>query len=540
MLSINKTGNILQVGVINRKMNETSTAKSAKKIMFAVMGSRVLGLVREMVLNAVFGAGKYLDAFYVAFRLPNLLRDLFAEGALSVSFVTTFSKKMETEGKPAAFRLASLVISSLCLIIGAITLVGIFGSEWLVHLIASGFYHEPGKAELTVQLTRILFPFIFFVSLAAVYMGLLNSLGSFGLPASASTAFNAVSIISGLAIGWLIDPHLGWKAIYGFAIGTVLGGIVQLIIQVPRSIRFGFHFRWMLDWKDSGLRQVLILTLPAVIGGAAVQVNVLVNTWFASYLENGTVTCLNNAFRLMQLPIGMFGVAIASVVLPAVSRSAAQTNMEHFREKISEGIKLALFLTIPASVGLAVLAKPIIAIIYQRGAFTAFATAQTALALQAYTIGLASYACIKVLAPPFYALDLPKIPVRISMTGIAFNIILNYLFIRVLNLGIRGLALSTSIVALINVLQLAFELRSRLGVYGQMVSFFIRIILSSTIMGLVVYGLKIFLEPRFNHFWGQLSLLFITISAGIVIFACMSWILKMKEIQMLLPILRKR
>src|SRR4030042_1149078 len=195
-------------------MNGTGTAKSAKKIMFAVMGSRILGLVREMILTAIFGATKELDAFYTAFRIPNLLRDLFAEGALSVSFVTTFSKKMETEGKASAFRLASLVISSLCIVIG---------------------------------------------------------LGSFGLPASASTAFNAVSIVCGLAIGWLIDPNLGWKAIYGFSIGTVLGGMVQLFIQIPRSIKLGFHYKWMLDWKDSGLKQVIILTLPSIIGGAAVH-----------------------------------------------------------------------------------------------------------------------------------------------------------------------------------------------------------------------------------------------------------------------------
>ncbi|HJX33734.1 MAG TPA: murein biosynthesis integral membrane protein MurJ, partial [Desulfatiglandales bacterium] len=350
----------------------------------------------------------------------------------------------------------------------------------------------------------------------------------------------AVSIICGLAIGWLIDPDLGWRAIYGFAIGTVLGGMVQLFIQVPRSIKLGFHYKWMLDWKDSGLKQVLILTLPSIIGGAAVQVNVLVNTQFASYLENGAVTCLDNAFRLMQLPIGMFGVAIASVVLPSVSRSAAQENMGHFREKISEGIKLALFLTIPASVGLAVLAKPIISIIYQHGVFTSYSTAQTAMALQAYTIGLAGYACIKVLAPAFYAIDLPKIPVRITITGIVVNIILSYLFIHILGLGIRGLALSLSIVALINFLQLAFELRSRVGAYDQMSSFFIRIILSSTIMGIAVYGLKILLEPRCIHFWGQLFMLAIAVCAGVAIFSFTSWILKMKEIHMLLPILRKR
>jgi len=242
----------------------------------------------------------------------------------------------------------------------------------------------------------------------------------------------------------------------------------------------------------------------------------------------------------MQFPIGMFGVAIASVVLPMVSRSAAQTNMAHFREKISEGIKLALFLTVPASVGLAVLAEPIIAIIYQRFAFTAYSTAQTALALQGYTIGLAGYACIKVLAPSFYAIDLPRVPVRITMMAIVLNIILNYTFIYVFKLGVLGLALSTSLVALINVLQLAFALRARIGAYGQMWSFFSRIALASATMGSVVYGLRILLEPRLPHFWGNLFLLIISISSGIAIFLFMAWVLKMKELHMLLPVLRKR
>lgn len=521
-------------------MGQASTAKSAKKIMIAVMGSRVLGLVREVVFSTVFGSSKELAAFVAAFRIPNLLRDLFAEGALSISFVTTFSKKMATEGKAAAFRLACQVISFVCVVLGAITLLGIFGSEWLVHIVAHGFFSDPEKAALTIRLTRILFPFIFFVSLAAVYMGLLNSLGSFGLPASASTAFNATSILSGLALGWLIDPDLGPRAIYGFAIGTVLGGIVQFLIQVPRSIKLGFHYKWLLDWRDSGLRQVLVLTLPSVIAGAAVQVNVLVNTQFASFLEDGAIPWLNYAFRLMQFPIGMFGVAIASVVLPSVSRSAAQANMAHFREKISEGIKLALFLTIPSSVGLAVLAKPIIAIIYQHGKFIASDTIQTAMVLQAYTVGLAGYACIKVLAPSFYALDLPRIPVRISIIGIAINIVLNSLFIFVFKFGVVGLALSTSLVALINVLQLTFALRSRIGVYGGMWGFFARIALSSTIMGLAVYVLRIILEQRLTHFWGNLSLVIISITAGVAVFLAVAWALKLKELQMLLPILRKR
>jgi putative peptidoglycan lipid II flippase len=226
--------------------------------------------------------------------------------------------------------------------------------------------------------------------------------------------------------------------------------------------------------------------------------------------------------------------------LPMVSRSAAQTNIAQFREKISEGIKLALFLTVPASVGLLVLAGPIITIIYQRGAFTAADTVQTAIALQAYTIGLAGYACIKVLAPSFYAIDLPRIPVRISMTGILLNIILNYIFLYVLKLGVVGLALSTSIVALINVLQLAYELRSRVGAYGQMWSFLSKIVLSATVMGLSVYGLRILLEPRFTQLWGNLFLLTIAITAGMAIFLITAWALKMKELHMLLPVLRKR
>lgn len=507
--------------------------------MAAVMGSRVLGLVREMVLNAIFGAGKELDAFIAAFRFPNLLRDLFAEGALSVSFVTTFSKKMETEGKEKAFRLASLVLSSLCIVMGVITLVGIFGSEWLVKLITPGFYATPGKAELTVQLTQILFPFIFFVSLAAVYMGLLNSLGSFGLPASASTVFNAVSMVMGLGIGWWMDPHFGPKAIYGFAIGTVIGGIAQLVIQIPRGAKLGYKPRWLLDWKDSGLKQVCILTLPAIVGGAAVQVNVLVNTWFASYLGDGAVTWLNNAFRLMQLPIGMFGVAVATVTLPSVSRSAANENLGEFRDKVSEGLRLALFLTVPASVGLAILAEPIIGTIYQRGAFTLFDTTQTAVALQMYAIGLASYACIKVIAPTFYALDAPKIPVRVSIIGIILNIILSFVFIRVLGLGIAGLPLSTSLVALINVTELSFILRKKLGNFGNMPLFIAKLTTSALGMGICVHHLY--------KIWGQLCLTFsarmffliVAIPVGVVIFGGLAWILQMKEMHSLLPFFKK-
>ncbi|MDX6765353.1 MAG: murein biosynthesis integral membrane protein MurJ [Candidatus Methylacidiphilales bacterium] len=481
----------------------SSTARPASRIMLAVLGSRVLGLVREVILNSIFGAGKELDAFLAAFRIPNLLRDLFAEGALSTAFVTTFSKKLATEGQLAAFRLANLVNTLAIAFMAGIVVLGILGSEGIVSLIGWGLHDDPYKFGLTVDLTRILFPFIFFVSLAAVWMGLLNSLGSFGLPASASTAFNLVSILCGLGLGWWIDPHFGPKAIYGFALGTVLGGVAQWVIQVPKARSLGYHFQWTWDWRDPGLRQVLTLMAPAIVGGAAVQVNVLVNTSFALLLQDGSVTWLNNAFRLMQLPIGLFGVAIATVTLPSVSRSAALEDLSAFRTKLSEGLRLASFLTLPASVGLILLAVPIIGLIYQRGAFTASDTLQTALALQAYAIGLAPYAAIKIVSPAFYALGLPRVPLRVSLVGIVLNLILNSLFVFVLHWGVAGLALSTALVALINLAQLLAAIGKPLGPWidRSFLFAFAKITAATLVMCGAVAGSAHLLHPWMDGGW---------------------------------------
>jgi len=509
--------------------------------MAAVFGSRVLGLVREIVLNAIFGPGKELDALIAAFRIPNLLRDLFAEGALSTAFVTTFSKKLATGNKEEAFRLANLVMTTLLLFMTVVVLIGILFSDTLVHLTNPGFFLIEGKGDLTIQLTRILFPFILFVSLAAVYMGLLNSLGSFGLPASASTAFNIVSIISGLALGWIFDPQLGSRAIYGFAIGTVIGGVAQLLIQVPKAIQFGYRFHLNFNFRDAGLRQILILMTPAVIGGAAVQVNVLVNGYFASFLGDGSVTYLYNAFRLVQLPIGLFGVAIATVTLPAIARSAATTDLSAFRSKIQEGLQLTFFFSLPAAVACAVLAPLIIQVIYQRGAFTAHDTTQTAYVLQAFCIGLAGYAGIKVLAPAFYALDLPSIPLRVSLLGIALNLGLNLLFIKIFNLGLASLPLSTSLVALINFSQLAWSLRNRLSGLGDssLIPNLLKVTIASALMGTLLAGLLI-LVPHPSNSWLTGMLLAFLISFGGLSYLGLSHLLKIPELQNLLNILQRK
>ncbi|MEM6821305.1 MAG: murein biosynthesis integral membrane protein MurJ [Verrucomicrobiota bacterium] len=484
---------------------KSTTAGPAARVMAAIMGSRVLGLVRDVVLNSIFGASHALDAFWTAFRIPNLLRDLLAEGALSVSFTTTFSKKLEKDGKEQAFLLANRMLTSMSVLLVIICALGIWLSDAIViHTIGRGF--DPDKQMLTIELTRILFPFIIFVSLAAVYMGLLNSLGSFGLPASASTVFNATSILFGLGFGYLYDPDYGPMAIYGFAWGTVLGGTMQLIIQMPKAAGYGLTLLPRFDWNNPELIKIYQLSLPAIAGVAAVQVNVVVNASWASFMGEGAVTYFNNAFRLMQLPIGMFGVAIGMVTLPSVSKSVAQENMQQFRWKVVEGLKLALFLTVPASLGLCFMAEPIISVIYEHGRFSEEDMKATASLLQAFTLGLAGYACIKVMAPTFYALDMPKVPVMISIRAIGLNLIFTTVFIKVFDMGLTALPLSISLVALLNLFQLAFALSRRLGSITtgtDFPGFFLKMILLSgvfaALLGLITWGAGSYLDSPLSR-----------------------------------------
>jgi putative peptidoglycan lipid II flippase len=438
------------------------------------------------VFAVSFGAGKELDAFITAFRIPNLLRDLFAEGALSAAFVTTFTQEFERKGPGAAWRLASLVVSALMVVVGGLCLLGIWFAPAVTRAIAPGFAEVPGKIELTVHLTRIMFPFLLMVALAAVAMGILNTRNRFGIPAAASAFFNLGSIVGGLAcVSWFApgyltnvlasirgtaasapDPVQSARAISGMAVGTLIGGLLQLLVQVPSLWRVGYRYRPTLAVRDPSLRQVLRLMAPATIGAAAVQVNVFVNNNFASFLGNGPVSWLNVAFRLMQLPIGLFGVAVGTVTLPLVSRHAAHGDAEAMRTSIRQALELVALLCIPAAAGLAWFGVPVIGLIYEHGRFTAADTQAAAQALAGYAVGLAGYAGIKVLAPAFYALDDARTPMRVSVLSIAVNFGLNWLFVRGLGFGAVGLALSTSAVALANCAILLLVLRRRLGPLG--------------------------------------------------------------------------
>lgn len=440
-----------------------AVTRSARTVSFAVLGSRVLGLVREQVLASLFGASREFDAFLTAFRLPNLLRDLFAEGALSAAFVTTFSRTLATAGDRAAWRLANIVLNALLVVVSGLTLAGIVLAPALVRLIAPGFAAIPGKIELTVLLTRIMFPFLLFIALAALAMGMLNAKRRFGIPASASMMFNLGSLGGGLACAYWLDPSFGPRAIVGMSIGTLIGGAAQLLVQLPSLWRVGYRYEAVLTWRDERFRAVLRLLAPAVLGVAAVQINVFVNNWFASFFGNGPVTYLNCAFRLMQFPIGVFGVAIATATLPAVSAHAARGDLAEFRKALARSLRLAIFLCVPAACGLAVLAEPIISVIYQHGRFDAAATTQTAWCLRAFAVGLAGYAGVKVIAPTFYALGDAKTPARVALGSIVVNAGLCYLLAVVLKLQAAGLALSTSGVALLNFFLLLTFMRRKIG-----------------------------------------------------------------------------
>ncbi len=422
--------------------------KAAGIVGLAVMCSRVLGLVREQVFAGLFGGGRAMDAFTVAFRTPNLLRDMFAEGALSTAFVTTFSKTIANEGDESAWKLASKFATLTIVFLSIVCLFGVLAAPLLVAFFAPGFDAE--KSALTVLLARIMYPFILLVSLAALAMGMLNARNVFAMPAMASSFFNLGSIIGGVTIGWWIDPHFGTRALIGLAVGTLIGGALQLLVQLPSLRRAGFRFRPDWKWRDPGVKMILLLMGPAVVAASSVQINVMINTMFASTLGDGPIFWLQIAFRLMQLPLGLFGVAIGTVTLPVLSRSIAAGNVPEFRQNLAKGMRLAFLLTIPSTLGLVILAEPIISVLYQHGKFGANSTAQAAAALQFYAIGLIAYASMKVLVPAFYAIDKRRTPMNVSFVAIGVNLALNWLFTFKLGLGHRGLALSTGGVALVN------------------------------------------------------------------------------------------
>jgi putative peptidoglycan lipid II flippase len=463
-------------------------AKSAGLIGGATAASRVLGLVREQVLAGIFGASAspHMDAYNVAFRIPNLLRDLFAEGAMTSAFVPTFTRALTTAGKEAAFRVGNLVMNALIIATTVPVVLGIVFAPEITGWIAPNYANIPGKLELTTDLTRLMLPFLTTLAVATAMMGMLNSLRRFFVPSLSPAMFNVASIFSAFALVPLM-PRFGLEPIVAIAIGTLLGGLGQIALQWPALRAEGFRYQPIVSFRDPTVREILRLMAPATIGVAAVQINVTVNTFLAQSQEQGAVTWLGFAFRLMYLPIGLFGVSIATASIPDISRQAALEDLASVRATVSRAFRMMLMLNVPATIGLMVLAEPIVAMIYERRAFLPADTLATAAALMFYAPGLVGYSAVKVASPTFYSLRNSRTPVIVSVISVGLNLVLNIALVRVM--GFAGLALGTAIAAIFNAAALVWLLRRRLGGLDdrRLVVATLKICVASAIMGVAAH-----------------------------------------------------
>ncbi len=522
--------------------------RAAGLISILTMLSRVLGLVREQVFARLLGAGLYADAFQVAFRIPNLLRDLFAEGALSAAFVPTYTRALKEGGDARAHQVASRVLAVLLAVLGVIVLLAFVFAAPLVGLLAGGFYglSQEGvdKTQLTIFLTRVMLPFLPLVSLAAVAMGMLNARHRFGTPALAPALFNVVSILWGVGL-WALG-YSGAQVALGWAIGTVLGGAAQLLVQVPPLWREGW--RPQLEWnlKDPALRDIARLMGPATVGLAAVQVNIFVGTSFASS-QDGAVSWLMYAFRILYLPIGIFGVAMGTVATVGLSSRAADGDLPGVRAMLERALRSLGFLTVPATVGLVVLAVPIVRLLFQGGAFTATDTHHTAVATAVYAIGLVSYTSVKVLAPAFYALGSPRVPLAASASAVATNLVIIVLMHG--RFGYLAIALGTALGSVVNALILVGVLHRRLRRDGAgplvglpMVGAFARMALAASAMAPVCLLSLWFLESRMGT-EGLLARLLtglVPIGLGGAVYFGMAALLRLHEMGSVVAAVRRR
>lgn len=515
-------------------------AKSAGTVGLAVMTSRILGVARDQVMAAFFGTGMAHDAYNIAMRVPSLVRDLFAEGAMSAAFVPTFTRYWKTEGKEAAFRLGNLVLNGLLVVTTVLVILGMVFAAPLLSLLPDDYSGPDArdKFTLTVHLTRIVLPFLTLVAVAVAMGGMLNSLRRFFVPALSPAIYNVGMLLSALAL-IPVCRHFGWDPIYGIAVGTLVGGLGQIIAQVPLLRREGFRYRPIVSFTDPGMREILLLMGPATLGLAASQVNIIVNTVLAAGEGLGAITALALAFRLMYLPIGLFGVSVATAALPEIARQVNDGQFDSVRRTISSSLRMMLMMSVPATVGLMVLASPIVELIFQRGEFDEKSTAMTAAALLGYAPGLIGYSAVKIASPTFYAMKDARTPVTISMATIALNLALNLVLVRWYSF--HGLAMGTAIAALFNAACLFFVLSRRIdGIDGRRVAVAtVKILVASLAMGAAAFSTERWLHdvlPPFDSLSGWIAVttragvrVFGAIAAGIVVLCVAAWALRLQE-----------
>lgn len=500
----------------------------------ATLLSRIFGLIRDVVIAAFFGAGLFSDAFFVAFRIPNLLRRLFAEGSLSIAFIPVLTECYINEGKDEAFKLARAAVRWLFVLLVIVSVAGILFSPAIINLIAPGFSESPDKLSITINLTRIMFPYIFFIGMVALGMSILNVLGHFAAPALAPVLLNLCMIFS----VFFVSPHMS-DPVTGLAIGVIAGGILQLALQIPFLIKKGFYFWHKTELCHPGIKKTGLLILPTIFGAAVYQINILASTFLASFLEEGSVSYLYYADRLVQFPLGIFGIATATAVLPSLARQASVKDFDSFKQTFALALRLVLFITIPSMVGLIVLKEPIIELLFERGSFDAGATELTAFALLYYTLGLWAFSAVRIVVSTFYALQDTVTPVKMAAVSVVANLLFGIILMRPLGHG--GLALATSLASVLNLLLLVWVLRKRLGPFGWKNILFsaCKTVLCSAIMGLAIWMIAYFVFHGKSTFVALLVKVVTCVISGAILYSVLSFFTKSPELDTVTKTLKK-
>ncbi|NIP30838.1 MAG: murein biosynthesis integral membrane protein MurJ [Candidatus Dadabacteria bacterium] len=505
-------------------------------VSFLTLLSRIVGYFRDVIVAYLFGAGIQTDAFYVAFRIPNILRRLFAEGSLTVAFIPIFTEYLELKDEKEAKKALYSIFSVLLLILILLTVLGVIFAPYVIKLYAYGF--DEITFSTAVKLNRIMFPYILFISLTALAMGVLNSVKHFFAPAFSPVLFNISMIICAL----LLYSHFDLPII-SLAIGVIIGGICQLSLNLYFLKKKGFIFKFTKVFKHEAVRRVGMLMAPQLFGIAVYNINILVNTQFASFMPTGTVSYLYFSERLIEFPLGIIAVSIATVMLPALSSDATIKNFENFKDKYYESLRLMLYIMIPAMVGLIVLRVPICNILYQHGEFDYIAVIKTSQALFGYGIGLWAIGGIRITVPAFYALQDTKTPVFIAFIAFIVNTISAYVLGFVFELNHLGLAIASSISSTLNFLLLLYFLDNRLSnlINHELLSYILKITAVSVFMGIIV------MKIASLHAWTQSELslykvviILSSILIGAVFFFIASRLLSIKELDSLVAILKRR
>lgn len=509
------------------KQEKQQITRAAGVLTAATMTSRVAGLVRDMVVAAVFGAGMLTDAFFVAFTIPNLLRRFFAEGSLTAAFVPTFTDVLHHEGTEEARQVVRICWTLLLLVLACVTLVGILSSPWLVKVIGYGFSGSAGKLALTDLLNKLMFPYIFFVSLVALFAGVLNVSGHFLLPALSPVMLNLAMIGSALVLA----PRME-QPIVALACGVLIGGAIQFAMQIPILYRFGYDLRLDFNFRHTAVARIVRLMLPGILGVAIYQINVVITRLLASFLQEGSVSWLYYGQRLFEFPQGVFVVSLAQAVLPTMSRQAAADDMDGFRESLHFALVLILLVTIPAALGLILCNQAVYSLFFMRGNFSSFDVSQAALALAWYAPGLLFVGISRVVVPSFYAMKDTRTPVKVSFWTLLVNVVVGLLLMQ--SMGHAGLALALTIASVFNAVVLTLLLSRRLGNlnFSAISRIALRMIPGLCVMTLVValiLGQVNWLVP--GHFWSRFAVLGSAVLCGCLIYAVSLWIFGVKEMQ---------